>query len=401
VTLAPAWRLIAWVCTAHVVSMLGFSCYPTLLPQLQSEWSMSNAAAGLVSGLFFAGYMMLAPILSSLTDRYDPRRIYFASALAIAAGLLGMAMFAEGVVSAALCQILAGAGFAGTYMPGLRTLTDHLEGRTQSRAVSFYTAVFGVGISLSVLAAGAIASALGWRAAFALAALGPPIAAAMMLAVAPRPRSSKARAAQLFDFRPVLRSRPTMTFTIGYAVHCWELFGSRSWMVAFLVYAERASGGTWLAGPIALAALANLAAPLASIAGNEIALRAGRGRVIRAGMMTSGVLTCLLGASSGMPWLVLAGLVVLHMMLVMSDSSALTAGMVASAAPEWRGTAMALHSTLGFGAGFVAPLAFGAVLDAAGGNQAAGAWSWAFAALGAVAVAAPLLLRFGAGAGSR
>ena len=33
-----------------------------------------------------------------------------------------------------------------------------------------------------------------------------------------------------------------------------------------------------------------------------------------------------------------------------------------------RGASMALHSMLGFGAGFVAPLAFGAVLDAGGGN---------------------------------
>src|SRR5258708_27564162 len=60
-----------------------------------------------------------------------------------------MALFAEGLVSASLMQLLAGAGIAGTYMPGLRALTDNVSGPgAQSRAVSFYTAVFGLGTSL-------------------------------------------------------------------------------------------------------------------------------------------------------------------------------------------------------------------------------------------------------------
>jgi hypothetical protein len=54
---------------------------------------------------------------------------------------------------------------------------------------------------------------------------------------------------------------------------------------------------------------------------------------------------------------------------------------------------MALHSMLGFGAGFIAPLAFGAVLDAAGGNADASAWMLAYVSLGVGGVLAPLVLR--------
>jgi hypothetical protein len=67
---------------------------------------------------------------------------------------------------------------------------------------------------------------------------------------------------------------------------------------------------------------------------------------------------------------------------VMGDSAARTAGMVAAAEPGRRGAAMALHSLLGFGAGFAAPLAFGAVLDLAGGNDRVSSWGLAFASLG-------------------
>jgi MFS family permease len=76
----------------------------------------------------------------------------------------------------------------------------------------------------------------------------------------------------------------------------------------------------------------------------------------------------------------------------MSDSAALTAGVVAAAAPHQRGATMALHSLLGFGAGFVAPVIFGVVLDLLGGEVSGLAWGGAFAslALGYV-IALPML----------
>jgi hypothetical protein len=116
--------------------------------------------------------------------------------------------------------------------------------------------------------------------------------------------------------------------------------------------------------------------------------------VIFAGMTLSGLLTCVLGFAAAVPWLMIAALVVLHMLLVMSDSSTLTAGMVGAADPRLKGATMAVHSTLGFGAGFVSPLVFGAALDLAGGNQSIAAWGVAFATLGAGALAAPWLLGF-------
>jgi len=152
--------------------------------------------------------------------------------------------------------------------------------------------------------------------------------------------------------------------------------------------------GPWFWSPVAIAAIANLCGPPASIVGNEFALRFGRGRLIAVAMLASGILTGLLGFASALPWFAIAGLAMLHMTLVMGDSSALTAGMVMHSPREARGATMAIHSMLGFGAGFISPLVFGAVLDLAGGNASAPAWSAAFLTLGAGAVIAPWLLGF-------
>ncbi|MBE0619688.1 MAG: MFS transporter [Burkholderiales bacterium] len=393
ITASPV-GLIAWVCLAHVASMLCYAIYPTLLPQLQQEWGASNSAAGLISGMFFAGYMASVPVLSGLTDRVDARRVYLFSSLLCACGTLGFALFAQGVWSAALFQGLTGAGIAGTYMPGLKALTDNLGDRAQSRAVSFYTAVFGFGASFSILLAGALAAALGWRWAFGFCALGP-LAAGLMIfgGLPPRPAPAAKRRA-LLDLRPVLANRPARGYILGYTVHCWELFGSRSWMVAFFVFSQGLSaGGVWPWSPVLIAAIANLFGPGASVLGNELAMRYGRNRVVPVIMVCSGICTCLFGLLSGLPWYAIVGLSFVMLSLHMGDSSALTSGMVQNSDPTMRGASMALHSMLGFGAGFLAPLAFGAVLDAAGGNANPAAWMLAYASLGVLGVFAPLFLR--------
>src|SRR5712675_1320987 len=392
---APAWRVIAWMCAAHVASMTGFAAYSTLLPKLQDEWGLNNSQAGFISGAFFAGYMAAVPLLTSLTDRVDARRVYFVSSVVAAAALAGMAVCAEGLVSASLMQLAAGAGIAGTYMPGLRALTDNVSGAgAQSRAVSFYTAVFGLGTSLSILLSGWIAGTLGFRWAFGLGAIG-----------LPSRKPTPLHGTRVLDFRPVLKNREVRPYVFGYAVHCWELFGSRSWLVAFIVFAQQVqvSGGAapavWSA--VTIAAIANLIAPAASIGGNELAMRHGRERLIWRAMLASGVLTCALGFAAALPGYALVGLVMLHMCLVMGDSSALTAGLVTRIDERVRGAAMAVHSMLGFGAGFFAPLVFGAVLDLAGGNSSPFAWGLAFMSLGAGAIAMAFAIRRRAGLEAR
>jgi MFS family permease len=311
----------------------------------------------------------------------------------VAAGTAGFALYAHGAVTGGLFQLLVGVGIAGTYMPGLRALTDNTGGAAQTRAVSFYTAFFGVGVSLSLVLAQQVADAHGWRWAFGIAAVGPLVAAAMVLAgLPPRPARGAVANTRLLDFRPVLANREASRYIYGYAVHCWELFGSRSWMVAFLSFAQTIVPAPL--SPAAIHAVANLGSPVASIVGNEAALRVGRARVIAIGMALSGLLTCLLGFGAQLPWLVVATLVVLHMLLVMSDSSTLTAGMVTAADPQLKGVTMAVHSTLGFGAGFVSPLVFGAALDLAGGNQSPLAWGIAFITLGVGGLLAPAMLGF-------
>src|SRR3990170_1934701 len=108
---------------AHIFSMLGFSTYPALLPELQGEWRISNAEAGIIGSFFFAGYIASVSAWTALTDRIDGRYVYAAGSVLAIAGCTGFGLIAEGFVGACVFQALLGAGIAGTYMPGLRLLS--------------------------------------------------------------------------------------------------------------------------------------------------------------------------------------------------------------------------------------------------------------------------------------
>ena len=69
-------RLIAAICTSQILAQIGAFSVPALLPELISQWSLSNTEAGWVTGIFYAGYTLSVPVLVSLTDRVDPRTVY-------------------------------------------------------------------------------------------------------------------------------------------------------------------------------------------------------------------------------------------------------------------------------------------------------------------------------------
>jgi len=315
----------------------------------------------------------------------------------------GFGLFAGGLASALLFQLLFGVGIAATYMPGLRLLSDRLSGAGQSRSIATYTSFFGIGIALSLAAAGVLASSAGWRVAFVVGAIGPLIAGALVFLLL-QPLHRQGPAARRFSlatlfplqaWREVLRNRAAAGYTAGYMAHCLELFGSRGWMVAFLAYSAslHAGGETFPWQLPAIAAVVNLLAVPASIFGNEAALRVGRRRWILLVMASSGSCGILLGFAAPWHWALVLALLIVYSMLVMGESGTLTAGLVAAAPAELRGAAMGLYSLLGFAGGLLGPVVFGVALDAAGGAANPVAWVVAYAAIGAGCLAAPLVAR--------
>jgi MFS family permease len=387
---SPA-ALVGSMCLAEVLSMQGFGSYAALLPELRAQWGLSYASAGWVEGAFQAGYLITVPVLVTLTDRADARRIFAGAAVIGGLAALAFAGFAQGLWSACLLRALAGVGLAGTFMPGLRLLSDRIEGAGQSRAVAFYTASFSVGASLSVLVTGMIAERYGWRSAFGISAVGGMIAAAIAMSMPPRSVEARHHSS-LLDLRPALQNTDALSYNLAYACHMWELYGFRAWLVAFLAFcAGRDLGSPESLTPATLAAGILFLGLPASVLGNELALRLGRRPVIAATMLVSALTSLFIGASALLPMMATLLACAFYSMTITGESASLTAGAVGAAAPGSRGATMAVHTLLGFAAATFGPLAFGVALDVVGADRWLG-WAVGFALLGAGPALGPLLL---------
>jgi MFS family permease len=108
-------------------------------------------------------------------------------------------------------------------------------------------------------------------------------------------------------------------------------------------------------------------------------------------MIGSILVASVIGFSSGVSYQLAAALVLLYGLFIWLDSSSLTAGVVGSAAPEHRGATLAVHSTLGYGGGFVGPLMIGWILDWAGGRSVLG-WGLAFMHVAVVMLVGPCVM---------
>src|SRR5262245_66350469 len=93
-------RSVTAMCAAQACAQIGAFSVAALLPTLIPAWSLTNTEAGWISGIYYAAYTLVVPVLSSLADRVDARRIYLASVGLTALAFAGFAWVATGFWSA-------------------------------------------------------------------------------------------------------------------------------------------------------------------------------------------------------------------------------------------------------------------------------------------------------------
>lgn len=383
--------LVVAMCLGQVGNLVPHMVVQAIMAQhLMPLWGLSAGQAGFMASAYAFGYMLAVPVLATLTDRIDARRILIAGTLVSMAATLAFPLVAHDLFTASLMWGLAGLGFAGAYMPGLKALTDRLGAGDVSRSVTLYTSSFSLGVALSFLVAQVVADRLGWQAAFYITGLGPAVmlaVAVLMRPVLPTPRTGPA-----FDFKAVFGNRPALGYILGYGAHCFELYAVRTWLVAFWGFVTASHGGAVPVGAITLSVLFSLLSMPASILGNEGAIRFGRHRAIGLVQAASGVIGLAIGfAADAPPWLLLI-LILLHAVTIPADSGALTSGMAAAATPHAKGATMAVHSTIGFGLSALGGWSFGLAMDAAGGPANPSAWLAGFSLLSAAILLGPIAL---------
>ena len=385
----PSAAIVAAVCGAEILSVLGYSIIPALLPQFIGAWSLTNTQAGWLAGMVSAGYMLAVVPLVSLTDRQPARRIYLASSTLSALSNFGMAL-SDSLLPALGFRAAAGIAMAGMYMPGLQALTHGVEGAVRARIAAWYTSSFTIGASLSFLF-GRVGTLLGWRSAFVLA--GILSATAIFIAWAAMPRTEGAGRTKeppsLLEFRAVLANRDALVLIVGYAAAIWGSIGLRQWIVVFLTFcaADQASVPAQAWTILVVGAVISFLGVPAGLIGNELSIRHGLRNIAALIFLLSMLMGGLFGFAAALPYTAVLWLSLVTGFIVQGNFSNLTSGVLAVAVPRHRGATIGVYSCFGFAAGFLGTLLFGVTLDKFGGTSQLAAWVLSFGTCGLACMA--------------
>jgi MFS family permease len=389
----PPAFIIGTLSLALVLGQVAIMAVPAVVLELAEEWRLDAAEIGWLGGIYFAGYAVGLPFLSGAAGRVDGRFAYAASAAIAGLASFAFAVGASGFWSAAGWRFLAGFGFSGIHIVGMKLMIDRLEGDSRARAGAFYSAAYALGSGASFLIAGLSSHMLGWRVTFIAAGAGSLIAIPLLLLIGPPLEGGEVRSTRWFpDYRSALRNREVVRYVIAYAGNTWEVFAIRVWFVPFLAFNAGANsiGETGWPPPVLAGISAILAVPV-SLAVAEFALKLGRERVVVAVAFSSFAICLVLGWLATAPYGVVLALLLIHGATSYGDAGAINAGIVATAPPEIRAAALAMFGLFGFTSGFLGPFVVGYALQSAGGASEPTAWLWGFAAMGlgsAVAAAA-------------
>ena len=348
---------------------------------------MSAAQAGTVASGFMVAYALSLLASSWLADHFGAKRVFLASAFLSACSAMVFGFLAHSYFTGLVFYALAASTQGGLYTPAIILFSSRYDASQRGSAVGYLIASTSVGYAFSLGISGLCLHWDGYRAAFVVTGLLPVLGAILawfalrktINVVHPRVRGVRVFA--------LLRKNPNARFLVnGYTAHSWELLGMWSWTPAFFA-ASLALAGNSLADTAQfgayLAASMHLIGSVASASMGRLSDSWGRRNVLMVTAAAGMILSFTIGWLIAAPIYVLAGIGILYYFAAIGDSPVLSTALSESVDMGYLGSVLAVRALLGFGAGAIAPVVFGAVLDWTNPTSAvAEQWGWAFMTLG-------------------
>ena len=340
---------LALIAFCEVAALAVWFSASAVVPALTAEIALPALNASLFTSAVQAGFVMgtLISATIGLADRYDPRRVFFASCCVAAAANGAILLFdpASGMVIA--MRFVTGACMAGVYPVGMKLVTTWAKGDMG----------FMVGILVGALTLGSASphlfNALGgidWRFTIGITSVSALLAGIAILFAGIGPNVGKAPP---FNPRLALRAwtdKPVRLANLGYLGHMWELYAMWAWIGVFFY----ASFGLVMAPDqaavsAALATFATVAAgAIGCVLGGLIADRLGRTAFTSVMMAISGTCAAGVGFLYGGPPALLIAVCLVWGFTIVADSAQFSASTAELSDPSLVGTMLTVQTSMGF-----------------------------------------------------
>ncbi len=310
------------------------------LSSTESAWLTISVQLGFIAGTFLYAFFNLA-------DVFNPRRVFFVSAVLGAGFNAAFALIADGLPTAFAFRALTGVTLAGIYPVGMKLVASWFRSQLGWR-LGILVGALTLGTAFPYLIQ-TLGSQFDWRTLAGTASILAVSGGFLVLMALPDGPFLKARAP--FDARMLWRVFAHLPFrrtAFGYFGHMWELYAFWSMIIFYLgarFQGDDLSTGTGLS---VLAFLIIGTGALGCILGGWISRRIGEKKLAKFSLMVS----CILCFSSGVVYELNSGLLVALLLIwgffVVSDSPQFSALAVRYCPSQYTGTALTVQNGLGF-----------------------------------------------------
>jgi len=206
-------------------------------PLVQKEFKINDAQLGLLTSAFFFCYMIAAPLVGWMGDRF-PRKNIVLFGIAIWSGFTLLTWLVRDYNQLLFRHTIVGIGEASYATIAPTLVADLFPVQSRGRMLSIFYVGLPVGSALGILLGGPLGEHFGWRVPFMLAGI-PGFLLALVFWLLPEPPRGQTETVttpslERSTVEGLLRNGAFITACLGMAMYTFAVGGLQVWIPTFL-----------------------------------------------------------------------------------------------------------------------------------------------------------------------